>query len=53
MLSSPPRERSEDLLSARCGRRLDACLIVTEQGCSYRFFMEHFFRERGICRTKR
>lgn len=43
----------EDLLErALAARRLDACLIVTEQGCSYRLFMEHFFRERGILPDK-
>lgn len=39
----------EDLLlrALACGR-LEECFIFTEQGCTYRIVVEHFFRERGV-----
>ncbi len=38
----------ELLLHALASGRLEECFIFTEQGCTYRIVVEHFFRERGV-----
>ena len=38
----------ELLLRALACGRLEECFIFTEQGCTYRIVVEHFFRERGV-----
>ena len=44
----------DDLLlrALACGR-LEDCFIFTEQGCTYRIVVEHFFRERGVIPGRR
>ncbi len=42
------REDPARMVRALEEHRLEACLIHTEQGCSYRLFVENFLRERGV-----
>ena len=50
-VAAPGKDRN--LLLDALGRgKLDECFIHTEQGCSYRVFIENFFRSKGLVLEK-
>ncbi len=44
----PPKKDTNLLMKALRGGKFSECFIHTEQGCSYRVFLEHFLRSRGV-----
>ena len=50
-VAAPGKDRNL-LLDALDRGKLDECFIHTEQGCSYRVFIENFFRSKGLVLEK-